>query len=260
MSHKVKPIGVTYEIKDTGEIVCEQHMSNTQPEWIEAAYWVIDNMVKDYSDCIDSVYVRGSTAQGTSQTGFSDLDIILLLKKGYRETKMMIEEQSHFDLFADGFNDLFPFVVKNTNFGIDISVLCWEDVTNVTNSSDDYAAFNIKYHSIFLWGNNRQSELRNYTIDTVPLIYTDGILLGYPISCKNIIRSLFEINLLNVKYYTRDIYWQTKELIRLIPGKKEKLKYLLKKAVAEEDPGDGEEELIEYIKEKAENIKKWKEN
>tara|TARA_Y100000401_G_C8289381_1_gene207807 strand:+ start:65 stop:829 length:765 start_codon:yes stop_codon:yes gene_type:complete len=244
MSH-IKQIGKTYNIVDSN-IICKQSIDNLQPKWKEAVKWSVNYFKDIISDTLLSMYVRGSTAQGTSVDTFSDLDLVLILKnnKKSKEIKYMLDNVLC-DKSPNEFIEKFKFIN-----GIDVTSITINDINNISPSLDiDYLLFNIKHHSICMYGDNVQDRIYNYTIYNLPKIHTWMILNNAPIVYKDIIRCLFE-NIINTSvYYTRDIYYQYVQIVKNIPHLKSELKEILEKAITKPNEVVKSNNIIKFIKE-----------
>ena len=234
MSH-IKPIGKKYKIDKNNNIVCFQHVKNTQNKWFEAAELISKEHTEVWGEHIHSIYVRGSVAQGTAIDYFSDIDIIVVHKDISNEMKKhhVYSVQPKMEYWI---RRKYPFVNM-----LDFNFINYDDI-------DNKERFILKHLSIFLHGENLQLNIKpfktsNYPIDNNPPFDKEEWFN------TSIIRYIFTTIINKINFYSNDLYYQVQLISKQYPSMKNDLNLMLENIIKNKRSKSNIKEFLDKWKE-----------
>lgn len=225
---KIQKIGKVLKIDKDGFLIKKASLKLIELDWLKAVKTTVDKYKKEFGVNINSIYVRGSIAQGTAIKGISDLDMIIIFNKIVSEKDEKIALKIERMLKKE-----FP-LIKYYN----INLTTLEKVKNSKKLS-----FFLKIQSVCVYGQDASVELPKVKPGKDTAIHSSYLKLIFEnrraeiLKIKNkeqiknscsalmkvILRVGYELIAKKEKAFTRDLYFCYKGFIKYYPEKNEEM-------------------------------------
>lgn len=203
---------------------------------------VVDMLLEEHKDNIDSIYVRGSFANNSRVDNYSDIDLIII------DIDPLVNLPSQF-------------MYNNHTFRLDIELLSTEDILN----RDKYFVthFLLKTQSVCIYGNSILNDIPEFDASketashfgrNIPqlIMKAKAVLLQKPEQlagitqwiARAILRAGNALFLDKAKVYTRDLVYCYRYLIQYYPEYEPQLRVLVEQAIT---PTFTQEELLSFL-------------
>jgi len=246
---KIKKIGKVLQVDKNGYLIKQASAKLINSYWFKIVKTAVKEYQKGFNTNIQSIYVRGSIAQGTAIKGISDLDIIIILNNSVSEDdkKLLLKIEK-------SLKKQFPFV-KYYNINL---------TTKEQIKKSKKLLFFLKIQSVCVYGTDISIKLpkikpgKNTTIHTpyLELIlnerYEEILKNNNKEQIKNscsalmkvILRVGYELVAKREKAFTRDLYFCYKGFIKYYPGKDKEMYQVLDLAL---NPTSNKKEIFNIM-------------
>ncbi len=205
---------------------------------------VSDLITETLGESVDSIYVRGSFASNSRVSGYSDIDIIVIVKGGVDKS-------------------LFPSVITHDDqtFRLDLELFDYNHFLNPNKSFG--TKFLLKTQSVCIWGDNKLDQLSEFEASTqtscqfgrnIPQLInkTKIVLESHPEKlapmtqwiCRALIRATNGLFLDREQVYTRDLVLCYRYFIKYYPMYESQMRLLVEQAI---EPTLTIDELMEIL-------------
>lgn len=79
MKRQIEVHGAYFEEDQQGFLINPASLSSVHPDWMAPIAYICDALKKNFGTALHSIYLRGSVAAGYGVSGFSDLDMFVLI-------------------------------------------------------------------------------------------------------------------------------------------------------------------------------------
>ena len=236
---KIKQIGSIMKVDDQGYLVPFNIVDNFQTKWEKPIQEILKGYLDNYNKDLHSVYIRGSVARGLAIDFISDLDTLCIINLPIEKL-----DTSWATSYKMKVNNKYDFIN-----GIEQKIISINELFNNNNISNSLR-FHIKTQSKCIYGENLTSQINPMKFDDSISIHKsflkndiedvlstidneDQLTLIETCSwiMKRIPRSAFEVVMLRVSGYTRDLYYCYLEFSRFYPQYDFQMKKVLELAV-----------------------------
>ncbi len=215
----------------------------------------LDKIILEYKRVfpnLDSIYLRGSAAEGKFREGVSDIDTFALIEKEPKKSQL------------DDLKEISVRLSKTYKNCIQVDLECVIKNDVLFDSDYNFMKTVIKIQSYLIWGDtdfqNALPEVKpnsslislifnlenrlNFAITKIESIEETDIKYWCHWTMKTIIRASFELVIDKVEEYTRDLYLCYAEFVKYYPNKKDICYQALNFAI---NPINNRNEIINII-------------
>jgi predicted nucleotidyltransferase len=228
---KIKKTGKTYKYHKNGNLICKQEKSNIDKRWLKALKHVIKVYTKEFKDEIHSMYVRGSVASGQITDNFSDLDVMIILNKGYGNDIIKLIKDYHINTKNE--------IVSEYSFVKALELLIAPMDYHPKHRYE--MSFMLKHMAICMYGEDLSKNIRKFTKKDFFRVYghidhTCEQIKKKRLTVtmfKSIIRSSFYLIHDKVDVFTYDLYPVMELFIKEYPETKRVFTLIMEGAISE---------------------------
>lgn len=228
---EVKKYGRFFLQDDQGYLINDCDIAKIVSPWADLVQqW--QGICRDVlGDDLISIYIRGSIPRGLAVEGVSDLDGIAVIRA--LDDDLLAQKKAKVRSHSNVLKKQFPFCQK-----IETQIITEKKLFD----SGYFWTKLLKIQALHLWGKNYDSQLPPVTIDSDLVAHafylkesireTCYLFRNYPLDdetikqkctwlCRRLVRSGFELVMLEKQLYTRDLYLNYEVFSQVFPHKKE---------------------------------------
>ena len=239
----IRSHGSLLRADSNGFLVRDADAKKISPPWSAAVDFVKQAAIKNLSDSLHSIYIRGSVPRGLAVEGISDIDTYFIMH-GNRNTCQQLD-LSWVDKTRSEFSQRFPFAA-----GMERLCIPLDDIID-EGQNDIRWRFMIKTSSVCLYGEDLALNIPPFKISQIPgpkdsalakniEFFGDKIAAapddeeikdGCRWLMKRFIREGMRLVMQREQAYTRDLYPAYECFARYYPKKKESMRQALEYAI-----------------------------